>query len=171
MNLPGEWTDEATGRQTLEDFSNRQARKPRLSASTRVGACGTPGCVNHIERAGRRKKSRLGPIRAKRCSRLDATGGADHGSAAREPAKEVALTERTLACRPLVHLIQFFKLFSLGEREDAGCFLDTKIRRDDCIAFEAGDKVNLTKQESNGLFVCLRRIRRRNSRIPLQINR
>jgi hypothetical protein len=57
-----------------------------------------------------------------------------------------------------VHLIQFFKLFSLGEREDAGRFLDTKIRRGDCIAFEAGDKVNLTKQESNGLFVCLRRV-------------
>jgi hypothetical protein len=40
----------------------------------------------------------------------------------------------------------------------AGRFLDTKIRRGDCIAFEAGDKVNLTKQESNGLFVCLRRV-------------
>jgi hypothetical protein len=74
------------------------------------------------------------------------------------PAKEVALTERTFACRPLVRLIQFFKLFSLGEREDAGRFLDTKIRRGDCIEFEAGDKVNLTKQESNGLFVCLRRV-------------
>jgi hypothetical protein len=73
------------------------------------------------------------------------------------PAKEVALTERTFACRPLVHLIQF-KLFSLGEREDAGRFLDTKIRRGDCIAFEAGDKVNLTKQESNGLFVRLCRV-------------
>jgi len=68
------------------------------------------------------------------------------------PAKEVALTERTFACRPLMNLIQFFKLF------DAGRFLDTKIRRGDCIAFEAGDKVNLTKQESNGLFVCLRRV-------------
>jgi hypothetical protein len=40
----------------------------------------------------------------------------------------------------------------------AGRFLDTKIRRGYCIAFEAGDEVNLTKQESNGLFVCLRRV-------------
>ena len=39
-----------------------------------------------------------------------------------------------------------------------GRFLDTKIRRGYCIAFEAGDEVNLTKQESNGLFVCLRRV-------------
>jgi hypothetical protein len=55
-----------------------------------------------------------------------------------------------------VHLIQFFKLFSLGEREDAGRFLDTKIRRGDCIAFEAGDKVNLTKQDAMGyLCVCV----------------
>ena len=44
-----------------------------------------------------------------------------------------------------MNLIQFFKLFSLGEKEDAGRFLDTKIRRGDCIAFEAGDKVNLTR--------------------------
>jgi hypothetical protein len=74
------------------------------------------------------------------------------------PAKEIALIERTFACRPLAGLIQFFTVFSVGDKEDAGRLLDAKLHRGDCIAFEAGDKVNLTKQENNGLFMCLRRV-------------
>jgi hypothetical protein len=61
------------------------------------------------------------------------------------PAKEIALIERTFACRPLAGLIQFFTVFSVGDKEDAGRLLDAKLHRGDCIAFEAGDKVNLTQ--------------------------